>query len=147
MSFLKDRTENNQKNFKHQRNFCKKLLRTTKKSYYSTLDIKKLQITKPSGKQSYLFSQKGFWNAKKSTLLKMAKIFLMILNYVISSMAFSLILFPNLTSLKSINVFWMIWIQIQFSLFSTHLKITQALRISKVKSLIRHFLLRTLTLM
>ena len=53
-------TENNQKNFKHQRNFCKKLLRTTKKSYYSTLDIKKLQITKPSGKQSYLFSQKGF---------------------------------------------------------------------------------------
>ena len=29
--FLKDRTENNQKNFKHQRNFCKKLLRTTKK--------------------------------------------------------------------------------------------------------------------
>ena len=36
--FLKDRTENNQKNFKHQRNFCKKLLRTTKKSYYSNLD-------------------------------------------------------------------------------------------------------------
>ena len=28
--FLKDRTENNQKNFKRQRNFCKKLLRTTK---------------------------------------------------------------------------------------------------------------------
>ena len=31
----------------------------------------------------------------------------------------------------------MIWIQIQFSLSSTHLKITQELRISKVKSLIR----------
>ena len=29
--FLKERTENNQKNFKHQINFCKKLLRTTKK--------------------------------------------------------------------------------------------------------------------
>ena len=49
--FLKDRTENNQKNFKLQRNFCKKLLRTTKKLYYSNLDIKKLHITKPSGKQ------------------------------------------------------------------------------------------------
>ena len=49
--FLKDRTENNQKNFKHQRNFCKKLLRTTKKSCYSNLNIKTLQITKPSGKQ------------------------------------------------------------------------------------------------
>ena len=40
-NFLKDRTENNQKNLKHQRNFCEKLLRTTKKSYYSNLDIKK----------------------------------------------------------------------------------------------------------
>ena len=38
--FLKDRTENNQKNFKLQRIFCKKLLRTTKKSYCSLLNIK-----------------------------------------------------------------------------------------------------------
>ena len=37
--FLKDRTENNQKNFKLQRIFCKKLLRTTKK-YCSLLNIK-----------------------------------------------------------------------------------------------------------
>ena len=57
--FVKDGTENNQRNFKHQINFCKKLLRTTKKSCYSNLDIKTLQITKPSGKQKYLFSQKG----------------------------------------------------------------------------------------
>ena len=35
----------------------------------------------------------------------MAKIFLMILNYVISSMVFSLILFPNLTSLKKYQCF------------------------------------------
>ena len=49
--FLKDRTENNQKTFKRQRNVCKKLLRTTKKSYCSNLDIKKLQITKLSGKE------------------------------------------------------------------------------------------------
>ena len=38
--FLKNRTENNQKNFKLKRNFCKILLRTTKKSYYSNLDLK-----------------------------------------------------------------------------------------------------------
>ena len=38
----------------------------------------------------------------------------------------------------------MIWIQIQFSPFSTHSKITKALRISNVKSLIRNFLLRIL---
>ena len=44
-------TENNQKNFKHQRNFCKKLLRTTKKSYYSNLDIKKVTDNKTFGKQ------------------------------------------------------------------------------------------------
>ena len=48
---LKDKTENSRKNFKHQINFCKILLRTTKKSYYSNLGIKKLQVTKPSGKQ------------------------------------------------------------------------------------------------
>ena len=35
--FLKDKTENNQKNFKHQRNF-EKLLITTKKTYYSKLN-------------------------------------------------------------------------------------------------------------
>ena len=50
-TFIKDRTETNQKNFKLQRNFCKKLLRTTKMSLYSNMDIKTLQITKASGKQ------------------------------------------------------------------------------------------------
>ena len=49
--FLKDRTENKQKNFKHQINFCKKLLKTTKKLYYCNLDVKKLQITNPFEKQ------------------------------------------------------------------------------------------------
>ena len=44
--FLKERTENNQKNFKHQRNFGKILPRTTKKSYYSNLDIKKVTDNK-----------------------------------------------------------------------------------------------------
>ena len=33
-------------NFKLQINFCKKMLRTTKNSYYINMDIK-LQITKP----------------------------------------------------------------------------------------------------
>ena len=33
----------------------------------------------------------------------------------------------------------MIWIHIQLYLFSTHSKITQTLRISKIKSLIRYF--------
>ena len=44
--FLKDRTENNQKNFKLQRIFCKKLLRTTKKSYYRHLNIKEVTDNK-----------------------------------------------------------------------------------------------------
>ena len=43
--FMKDRTENIQKNFKHQIDFCKKLLRNTKRSYYSNLDIKKVTIS------------------------------------------------------------------------------------------------------
>ena len=39
--FLKDRTETNENDFKLQRNFCKKLLRTTKKLYYSNLYIRR----------------------------------------------------------------------------------------------------------
>ena len=103
--FLKNRTENNQKNFEHQRNFCKKLLRITKKSYYSNLDIKKVTDNKTFWKAIIPLFTKRPLKGEKLTLLKMTKIFLMILNYVISSMVFSLILFPNLTSLKSINVF------------------------------------------
>ena len=101
--FLKDRTENNQKNLKLQRNFCKKLLRATKKSHYSNLDIKKVTDNKNFWKTIIPFFTKRPWKGEqKLTLLKMVKLFLMILNYVISSMDFSLILFPNLTSLKSI---------------------------------------------
>ena len=44
--FLTDRTENNRKNFKLQINFCKKLLRTTKKPYYSNLKIKQVTDNK-----------------------------------------------------------------------------------------------------
>ena len=40
--FLKNRTENNQKNFKHGRHFCKKLPRTTKNSYCSNLHKEKV---------------------------------------------------------------------------------------------------------
>ena len=56
--FLKDRTENNQKNFKLQRNFCKDLLRTTEKSYYSNLDIKKVTDNKTFWKTIILFFTK-----------------------------------------------------------------------------------------
>ena len=45
-NFLKGRIENKQKNFKHQKKICRKLLRTTKYSYYSNLDIKKVTDNK-----------------------------------------------------------------------------------------------------
>ena len=47
--FLKDGTETNQKKFKLHRNFCKKLMRTSK-IYYSNLDIKKFTDNKTSWK-------------------------------------------------------------------------------------------------
>ena len=103
--FLKGRTENNQKNFKLQVNFCKKLLRTTKKSYYSNLDIKKVTDNKTFWKTIIPLFTKRPLKGEELTLLKVAKIFQMILNYVISSMVFSLTLFPNLMSLESINIF------------------------------------------
>ena len=39
--FLKHRTYNNKKNDITQRNFCKKLLKNTKKSYFENLNTKK----------------------------------------------------------------------------------------------------------
>ena len=79
--FLKNRTENNQKNFKHQRNFSKKMLRTTKKkSYYSNLDIKKVTNNKTLWKTIIPLFTKSLWKMKKLILLKMAKIFLMMQN-------------------------------------------------------------------
>ena len=93
-TFLKGRTENNQKNFKLQRILCKKLLRTTEKSYYSNLGIKKVTDNKTFSKKYFLFSKKGLWKVKTLTLLKMTKIFQMILNCVISSMDF----FSNIIS-------------------------------------------------
>ena len=56
--FLKDRTENNQKNFKLRR--TKDLLRTTKKLYYSNLDIKKVTHSKTFWKTIIPFHKKTF---------------------------------------------------------------------------------------
>ena len=105
--FLTDRTENNQKNFKLQRNFCKKLLRTTKKTYYSNLDIKKVTDNKTFWKTIIPLFSKRHLNGEKISPIENGKNISSDteLCNAISSMVFSLILFPNLTSLKSIIVF------------------------------------------
>ena len=40
--FLKDKSQTNRKNYKLQQNFCKKLLRKTKKSYFDSLKKRKI---------------------------------------------------------------------------------------------------------
>ena len=71
--FLKDRTENNQKNFKLQRNFCKKLLRATKKSYYSNRDIKNVTDNKTFWKTIILFFTKRPLKGEKILLIENGK--------------------------------------------------------------------------
>ena len=56
---LKYRTETNQKKFKPQIKFCKKLLRTTKKSYYSNLDIKNVTDNNNNNTSCHKRSLKG----------------------------------------------------------------------------------------
>ena len=68
--FLKDRTENNQNNFKLQRNFCKKLLRTAKKLYYSNLDIKKVTDNKTFWKTIIPFFTKRPLKGEKTKLIE-----------------------------------------------------------------------------
>ena len=86
--FLKDGTENNQKNFKHQRNFCKKLLKTTKKSCYSNLDIKIVTDNKTFWKTITLIFTKRPLKGEKINLIENGKNISNDTNYVISSMVF-----------------------------------------------------------
>ena len=72
-TFSKDRTENNPKNFKLQRNFCKKLLRTIKKSYYSNLDIKKVTDTKTFLENNNPFFTKRPLKVEKIDLIENGK--------------------------------------------------------------------------
>ena len=71
--FLKDRTENNQKNFKHQRNFCRKLLRTTKKSYYSNLYINNVADNKTFWKTIIPLFTKRSLKGEKINLIENGK--------------------------------------------------------------------------
>ena len=71
--FLKDRTKNNQKNFKLQRTFCKKLLRTTKKLYYSNLDINKVTDNKTFWKTIIPFFTKRPLKGEKIDLIENGK--------------------------------------------------------------------------
>ena len=102
-NFLKDRTDNNQKNFKVLRNICKNCTKLQKKIILQSSGHKKVTENKTFWKTIIPLFIKRSLKGEKLTLLKMAKIFLKILNYVISSMVFSLILFPNSISLKSIS--------------------------------------------
>ena len=44
--YLKSKSLTDRKNYNIQRNFCKKLLRTTKKEYFNNLDTKKITDNK-----------------------------------------------------------------------------------------------------
>ena len=48
--FLKDKSQTSRENYKIQRNLCKKLLRKTKKSYFESLNTKKLMDNRSFGK-------------------------------------------------------------------------------------------------
>ena len=132
--FLKDRTENNQKNFKHQRNFCKKLLRTTKKSYYSNLDIKKVTDNKTFWKTIIPLFTKRPLKGEKINLIENDK---NISNDTELCDIFNG-LFSNIISELNIPKKYQCFLNdidsdSKFSLFSADSKITQALRISKKK--------------
>ena len=79
--FLKDKSQTSRENYKIQQNFCKKLLRKTKKSYFESLNIKKSRIIEPSGNLLFLFSQIRRQEVKGLSLMKQKNIFLMIKEY------------------------------------------------------------------
>ena len=70
--FLKDKSQTSRENYKIQQNGCKKLLRKTKKSYFYSLNTKKLRITESSGKLLFHFSKRHH-NVKRLFLMKQKK--------------------------------------------------------------------------
>ena len=71
--FLKDKSETSRENYKIQRNLCKKLSRKTKKSYFESLNIKKITDNEP-GKLLFLFSQIRRQDMKILSLMKQTNI-------------------------------------------------------------------------
>ena len=64
-TYLKKRNNTNWSNYKKQRNFCTNLLRTTKKEYFSKLNIKEISDNKKFWKiVKPFFSDKGLNSGK-----------------------------------------------------------------------------------
>ena len=63
--FLKTKSITDRKNYNVQRNYCKKLLRSTKKSYFNNLDISKINDNRSFWKTIVpLFSKKNLKKRK-----------------------------------------------------------------------------------
>ena len=79
--FLKDKSQPNRENYKIQRNFSKKLSRKTKKSYFESLNTKKITDNRTFWKTVVpLFKNKAS-RGEKLSLSKQKNIFLMIKKY------------------------------------------------------------------
>ena len=78
--FLKDKSQTSRGNYKIQRNLCQKLLRKTKKSYFESLNTKKVD-NRTFWKMLFLISQIRRQEVKRLSLLKQKIIFLMIKKY------------------------------------------------------------------
>ena len=65
--FLKTKSITGRKNYNVQRNYCKKLLRSTKKSYFNNLDISKIDDNRSFWKMIVPYFTKKTQRAKKLT--------------------------------------------------------------------------------
>ena len=80
--FLKNKNEINRNNYKVQRNYCKKLLKTTKKQYFNNLSTSKVTDNRTFWKAVVPLFTNNHLEVKKSFSRKVIKIFQMMLNYV-----------------------------------------------------------------
>ena len=81
-NFLRTKSQEDRLKYNKQRNFCKKLLRTTKKLHFSNLDIKKVVDNKVFGKHILPFFLQNTQKVIKSSSMKTINVRLMTTNYV-----------------------------------------------------------------
>ena len=65
--FLKTKSINDRKNYNVKRNYCKKLLKPTKKSYFNNLDITKINDNRSFWKAIFSLFPKKTSESKKLT--------------------------------------------------------------------------------
>ena len=125
--FLKDKSQTSRENYKPQRNLCRKMLRTTKTSYFASLNTKKIANNRTFWKTVVPHFINKAWRGEKTSLTepkkhifddkKICKIFNNFFWNVVSDLKIPdyCNYFPQIKHIFSLKCHWNVWKTPQYS--------------------------------